>query len=118
MRILLVTSILAIAVIGCGGESGGTDDARADGIVGTWEVTEVITGTDIGNTGTTYTYSEDGTMQSASGTLSIDGTWEISGDTLKQVIGGVNLNVLHSIDGDEMVYEIMNGDQTFLLVRQ
>ena len=126
MKILIVTALMAIAVAGCGGgeESSGADDVQetaespAEGVVGTWEVAEVIEGTDIGNTGTFYTYSDDGTMQSGSGAMTIEGTWEISGDTLKQVIGGVNMNVLHSIDGDEMVYDIINGEQTFRLVRQ
>ena len=125
MRILLITTIIAAVIAGCGGsgeESGAdvqdTAEAPAEGIVGTWEVIEVVDGTDMGNIGTYYTYNEDGTMKSGSAAMSIDGTWEISGDTLKQEIGGVTLNVIHSLDGDELVYDIINGEQTFLLQRQ
>ncbi|MBD3276785.1 MAG: hypothetical protein GF388_00645 [Candidatus Aegiribacteria sp.] len=125
MRILLITTIVAAVIAGCGGngEEAGADvqdtpEASAEGIVGTWEVVEVVEGTDMGNIGTYYTYNEDGTMKSGSATMSIEGTWEISGDTLKQEIGGVTLDVIHSLNGNEMVYDIINGEQTFRLRRQ
>ena len=130
MRTLLLVMVLGLAVLGCGnGESAsqndeGADDSSAaevvddDGIVGTWKVIEVLSGDDISNTGVIYEFNNDGTMQSRSGAIKIDGTWSVAGDTLKQVIGGVDMDVLFSFDGDNLVYDIINGPQTFLLEKQ
>lgn len=53
-------------------------------------------------------------MQSVSGYISIDGTWSVVGDTLRQVPGGVDMNVLLSSDAKNMVFYTINGSQTFL----
>jgi len=127
MRTLLIVLVLGIAVMGCGGGDGAdinTDDGngeevtQADGIVGSWIVAEVIAGEDIMNTGTNYDFRVDGSMESSRGALVIEGTYTLVGDTLRQVIGGIDMDVLYSLDGDELVYDIINGDQTFLLKRQ
>ncbi len=124
MRTLLLVMVLGLSVLGCGnGESAGgsTDDssvAEENGIVGIWIVMEVIAGDDIMNTGTTYEFRADGSMQSRRGALEIDGTYTLVGDTLRQVIGGIDMDVLYSLDDDELIYDIINGAQTFLLERQ
>lgn len=126
MRTLLVVMVLGLAVLGCGNSDsagGSTDDSsvaevESDGIVGIWIVMEVIAGDDIMNTGTTYEFRADGSMQSRRGALEIDGTYTLVGDTLRQVIGGIDMDALYSVDGDELIYEIVNGPQTFLLERQ
>ena len=130
MRSLLLVMVLGLAVLGCGNGGGNdgadtnTDDGMGDdvagehGIVGIWIVMEVIAGEDIMNTGTTYEFRADGTMQSRRGALEIDGTYTLVGDTLRQVIGGIDMDALYSLDGDELTYEIVNGPQTFLLERQ
>ena len=63
-------------------------------------------------------FSPDGTMQAGSGSLSIEGTWSVAGDTLIEVLGGVEMKVLINIEGDSMIYDIIDGDQTFLLERR
>ena len=126
MRTLLVVMVLGLAVLGCGnGDSAGgsTDDSSVaevqnDGIVGSWIVAEVIAGEDIMNTGTNYEFRADGSMESSRGALVIEGTYTLVGDTLRQVIGGIDMDALYSLDGDELVYDIINGDQTFLMERQ
>ncbi len=128
MRVFLLIAMAGLLVFGCGGgenaDSAGNDDTAGDevaeenGIVGMWEVIDVISGEDISNTGVIYVFNEDGTMQSSSGALKIDGTWTVAGDTLKQIIGGVSMDALFSFDGDNLVYEIVNGTQIFLLERQ
>lgn len=130
MRTLLLVMVLSLAVLACGnGESDDGSDVNTDdemgeevveegGIVGTWEVVEVIAGEDIMNTGTVYEFRADGSMQSRRGALKIDGTYTLVGDTLRQVIGGIDMDVLYSLDGDDLVYDIINGTQTFLLERQ
>ena len=126
MRTLLVVMVLGLAVLGCGngGSAGGsTDDSSVaevqnDGIVGSWIVAEVIAGEDIMNTGTNYEFRADGSMESSRGALVIEGTYTLVGDTLRQVIGGIDMDALYSLDGDELVYDIINGDQTFLMERQ
>jgi hypothetical protein len=124
MRSLLLVMVLGIAVMGCGGPGSadgadnGEEVTEADGIVGSWVVAEVIAGEDIMNTGTNYEFRADGSMESSSGALSIEGTYTLVGDTLRQVIGGVEMDCLYSLDGDELIYDIINGEQTFLLRRQ
>ena len=127
MRTLLIVMVLGIGVMGCGGGDGAdinTDDGmgeevtQADGIVGSWIVAEVIAGEDIMNTGTNYEFRADGSMESSRGALVIEGTYTLVGDTLRQIIGGIDMDVLYSLDGDELVYDIINGEQTFLLKRQ
>ncbi len=126
MRTLLVVMVLGLAVLGCGngGSAGGsTDDSsgaevESNGIVGIWIVIEVIAGEDISNTGVIYEFWADGSMQSRSGALKIDGTYTLVGDTLRQVIGGIDMDALYSLDGDKLTYEIVNGTQIFLMERQ
>jgi len=129
MRTLLIVMVLGIAVMGCGGGSNdganiNTDDGngeevtQTDGIVGSWIVAEVIAGEDIMNTGTNYEFRADGSMESSRGALVIEGTYTLVDDTLRQVLGGIDMDVLYNLDGDELVYDIINGDQTFLLKRQ
>jgi len=126
MRTLLVVMVLGLAVLGCGnGDSAGgsTDDSsvaevESNGIVGIWEVTGVLSGEDISNTGTIYEFRADGSMQSRRGALQIDGTYTLVGDTLRQVIGGIDMDALFSLDGDKLTYDIVNGPQTFLMERQ
>ena len=129
MRTLLIVMVLGIAVMGCGGGSNdgtdiNTDDGMGDdvteqhAIVGIWEVTEVLRGEDISNTGVIYEFTANGEMHSSSGSLKIDGTYTIVGDTLRQVIGGIDMDALIDLDGDKLTYEIINGPQTFLLERQ
>jgi hypothetical protein len=126
MRTLLLVMVLGLAVLGCGnGESAGgsTDDSsvaevQSDGIVGVWEVTEVLRGEDISNTGVIYEFTANGEMHSSSGALKIDGTYTIVGDTLKLILGGIDMDVLIDLDGDKLTFEIVNGPQTFLLERQ
>ncbi|MCK5115534.1 MAG: hypothetical protein KAR44_02975 [Candidatus Aegiribacteria sp.] len=126
MRTLLLVIVLGLAVLGCGnGESAGgsTDDSsvaevQSDGIVGVWEVTEVLRGEDISNTGVIYEFNANGEMHSSSGALKIDGTYTIVGDTLKLILGGIDMDVLIDLDGDKLTFEIVNGPQTFLLERQ
>jgi len=126
MRVLLFIAMAGLLLHGCGGENADVSDtdsgngmgdeiAEENVIVGTWEVIDVISGEDISNTGVIYVFNEDGTMESSSGALKIEGTWSISGDTLKQVLGGIDMDVLFSFDGDDLVYDIINGEQTFLL---
>ena len=130
MRTLLIVMVLGIAVMGCGngGSNDGadinTDDGMGDnvaeenGIVGIWEVTEVLRGEDISNTGVIYEFAANGEMHSSSGALKIDGTYTIVGDTLKLILGGIDMDVLIDLDGDKLTFEIVNGPQTFLLERQ
>ena len=126
MRTLLLVMVLGLAVLGCGnGESAGgsTDDSsvaevQSDGIVGVWEVTEVLRGEDISNTGVIYEFTANGEMHSSSGAPKIDGTYTIVGDTLKLILGGIDMDVLIDLDGDKLTFEIVNGPQTFLLERQ
>jgi hypothetical protein len=109
MRTLLLVMVLGLAVMGCG---------NSDGIVGIWEVTEVLSGEDISNTGTIYEFTAAGEMHSSSGAYKIDGTYTIVGDTLKLVLGGIDMDVLFNLDGDKLTYDIVNGPQIFLLERQ
>lgn len=126
MRTLLLVMVLGLAVMGCGnGESAdGSSDGNSipevenDGIVGSWIVAEVIAGEDIMNTGTNYEFRADGSMESSRGALVIEGTYTLVGDTLRQVIGGIDMDVLYSLDGDKLVYDVINGEQTFLMERQ
>lgn len=125
MHTLLFIMVFSLAVLSCGnGESsdstddGAVADVEGDGIAGSWVVVEVLSGEDISNTGTMYVFNEDGTMESSSGLMKIEGTWSVAGDTLKQVLGGIDMDVLFSFDGDDLVYDIINGPQTFLLKRQ
>ena len=122
MRTLLLVMVLGLAVLGCGnGESADGSSAagaQSDGIVGIWEVTAVLSGEDISNTGVIYEFWADGSMQSRSGALKIDGTYTLVGDTLRQVIGGIDMDALYSLDGDKLTYEIVNGTQIFLMERQ
>jgi len=129
MRALLSVMVLGLAVLGCGsaenadGADAVTDDGMGDeisdgGILGLWEVIEVTSGTDFSNTGTTYLFRPDGTMQAGSGSLSMDGTWSVAGDTLIEVLGGVEMKVLISIDDNSMIFDIIGGEQTFLLERR
>lgn len=126
MRTLLLVMVLGLAVLGCGnGESAGgstddssVDEVQDDGIVGVWEVTEVLRGEDISNTGVIYEFTANGDMHSSSGALKIDGTYTIVGDTLKLILGGIDMDVLIDLDGDKLTFEIVNGPQTFLLERQ
>ena len=130
MRVFLLITMAGLLLSGCGGGDNGdgadvnNDDSMGDEvvegneIVGMWEVIDVISGEDISNTGVTYVFNEDGTMESSSGALKIEGTWSVAGDTLKQIIGGIEMDVLFSFDGDNLVYEIVNGTQIFLLERR
>ena len=129
MRTLLIVMVLGIAVMGCGGGSNdgadiNTDDGMGDdvaeehAIVGIWEVTGVLSGEDIGNTGTIYEFRADGSMQSRRGALQIDGTYTIVNDTLRQVIGGIDMDALYTLDGNELTYNVVNGPQTFIMERQ
>ena len=96
----------------------GDDVAEEHAIVGIWEVTEVLSGEDISNTGTIYEFRADGSMQSRRGALKIDGTYIIVSDTLRQVVGGIDMDALYTLDGNELTYNIVNGPQTFLMERQ
>ena len=126
MRAFLLVMVLGLAVMGCGngGSADGSSDGNSipegesDGIVGSWIVAEVIAGEDIMNTGTKYEFRADGSMESSRGALVIEGTYTLVGDTLRQVIGGIDMDCLYNLDGDELVYDIINGEQTFLLERQ
>ena len=86
--------------------------------MGTWEVVDVIAGPDYGNTGTVYVFNGDGTMSSGSGSLAVEGTYEVTGDTLRVVLGGVSLDVLHSFRDGDLVYDLADGEQTFLMERR
>ena len=130
MRTLLFVMVLGLVVLGCGnggsndGADVNTDDGMGDdvaqehAIVGIWEVTEVLSGEDISNTGTIYEFTANGEMHSSSGAFKIDGTYTIVGDTLKLVLGGIDMDVLIDLDGDKLTYDIVNGPQIFLLERQ
>jgi hypothetical protein len=127
---------VALVLSGCGGEEAerpesGSEQATTDEVqeaeevepvgntvVGTWEVVEVIRGEDWSNTGTVYVFGSDGSMSSSSGALTIEGTYTIVGDTLKIVLGGIDMDILFSFDEGRLVYEIINGEQTFLMERQ
>ena len=136
MKKLLVMVSLLLLVLGCGGgeqeepaadgtpsSSGSAADAAAGepepetagGIVGAWEVVEVLEGEDLMNTGTVYTFGADGGMSSASGSFTIEGTYEVHGDTLAMVLGGVDMQAVFTLEGGKLVYEIVNGEQVFLM---
>jgi len=123
----MATLLLAL---GCGGsgEEGTPSDADReedvsaaasdDPLVGEWEVVEVIEGPDYSNIGTFYIFNEDGTMSSGQGSMSIEGTYTVAGDTLRILLGGVEMDILHSFRDGNLVYDIVNGDQTFLMERR
>jgi hypothetical protein len=126
MRYILSGLILAL-MAGCGGSGNaepaasgdadhGTEAAVSDNpLVGTWEVVEVIEGPDYSNTGTFYEFKEDGSMSAGLGAMSIEGTYTVIGDTLRIVLGGVSMDILHSFRDGNLIYDIVNGDQTFLM---
>ena len=129
MRITLLLATLLLA-LGCGGsgEEGTSSDSDReedtsvavsdDPLVGEWEVVEVIEGPDYSNTGTFYVFNEDGTMSSGQGSMSIEGTYTVVGDTLRILLGGVEMDILHSFRDGNLIYDIVNGDQTFLMERR
>lgn len=126
MRYILAGLVLVL-MAGCGGSGGsepaaggdadsGGDVAVSDNpLVGTWEVVEVIAGPDYSNTGTFYEFNDDGTMSSGSGSLTIDGTYEVIGDTLRIVLGGVSMDILIDFQDGNLIYDLADGDQTFLM---
>ncbi|OPL17685.1 MAG: hypothetical protein AVO35_08430 [Candidatus Aegiribacteria sp. MLS_C] len=126
----IAAMIAVVMVTGCGGsgESGTAEGGSAGGgsetapegdpLVGTWEVVEVIAGPDYGNTGTVYVFNGDGTMSSGIGHLAVEGTYVVIGDTLRVVLGGVSLDVLHSFQDGDLVYDLADGEQTFLMERR
>ena len=129
MRFLISMAALML-VLGCGGsgEEGTSSDTGREGeasvavsddpLIGEWEVVEVIEGPDYSNTGTFYVFNEDGTMSSGQGSMSIEGTYMVVGDTLRITLGGVEMDILHSFRDGNLVYDIVNGDQTFLMERR
>ncbi|MBD3277234.1 MAG: hypothetical protein GF388_02955 [Candidatus Aegiribacteria sp.] len=129
MRFIIVGLVVAL-LAGCGDSSNegdtsnggdpdtGTDVAASDDpLVGTWEVVEVIEGPDYSNTGTFYTFNNDGTMSSGSGSMTIDGTYTVIDDTLRIILGGVEMDILHSFRDGNLIYDLVDGDQTFLMER-
>ncbi|MBN2608607.1 MAG: hypothetical protein JXA64_05790 [Candidatus Fermentibacteraceae bacterium] len=126
MRLILAGLVLVL-MAGCGGSgesepaTGGDTDSGGDAavsdnpLVGRWEVVEVIEGPDYSNTGTFYEFKEDGSMSAGQGVMSIEGTYIVIGDTLRIVLGGVSMDILHSFDDGNLIYDIVNGDQTFLM---
>jgi hypothetical protein len=131
MRTLLVVLALCMMLFGCGGEEADTggngDTAGGDEVVepdvpevpdepfvGTWEVVEVR-GEDIGNTGNIYTFEADGNMSIGSGSFVNEGTWSMAGDTVVAMFGSVEMPALVSFEGDNLVYEIVNGTQIFVM---
>ena len=133
MRALLGILLVSVALAGCGagdgaevaeapesesGESVEVVEDDAPIVTGTWEVIEVTRGEDISNTGTVYEFGSDGSMTTSSGMMSIEGTYIVVGDTLAMNLGGIEMNALFSFDGNMLVYEILNGDQIFLMERR
>ena len=133
MRTLLTILLVSVALTGCGADDGAEvaeapaadsgesvevieDDAPV--VAGKWEVIEVTRGQDIANTGTVYEFGSDGSMTTSSGMMSIEGSYSVVGDTLVMNLGGIEMNALFSFDGDMLVYEILNGDQIFLMERR
>ncbi len=126
MRYFLAGLVLVL-MAGCGGSENAEPAANGDTdhgaevavsdnpLVGTWEVVAVIEGPDFSNTGTFYEFKDDGTMNAGQGALSIEGTYTVIGDTLRIVLGGVSMDILHSFDDGNLIYDIVNGDQTFLM---
>jgi hypothetical protein len=127
---LIAAGLVLVLIAGCGGSGGndsaegadtggGTDVAQSDNpLVGTWEVIDVIEGPDYSNTGTFYVFNDDGTMSSGSGSMTIDGTYTVIGDTLRIVLGGVEMDILHSFQDGNLIYDLADGDQTFLMERR
>lgn len=133
MRALLAMLLVSVALTGCGAgdeaevtetpdaESGERVEVVEDDapiVAGTWEVIEVTRGEDISNTGTVYSFGRDGSMTTSSGMMSIEGTYTVLGDTLAMNLGGIEMNSLISFEGDLLVFEILNGDQIFLMERR
>jgi hypothetical protein len=126
----MLAGLVLVLMAGCGGsgESEPATDGDADAggdaavsdnpLVGSWEVVEVVAGPDYSNTGTFYEFNDDGTMKSGSGSLSIDGTYEVIGDTLRIVLGGVSMDILISFEDGNLIYDLADGDQTFLMERR
>ena len=128
MRTLLIVLGLSMMLFGCGGESAetaGNGDANGgeevsepdvpdEPFVGTWEVVEVR-GEDIGNTGNIYTIEADGNMSIGSGSFVNEGSWSMAGDTVVALFGSVEMPALVSFEDDNLVYEIVNGTQIFVM---
>jgi len=120
MRKLCLTAAAALLLLGCGGgngedsaQTGAAPESGEPTVVGTWEVVEVVSGEDLGNTGTVYEFNDDGTMCSRMGAMEVEGNYTVAGDTLKISQGTANYAACYRFDGESMIYDIQDGDQTF-----
>jgi len=125
MRKLCLTAAAALLLLGCGGgngedsaQTGAAPESDEPTVVGTWEVVEVVSGEDMGNTGTVYEFNDDGTMCSRMGAMEVEGTYAVVGDTLKISQGTANYAACYRFDGESMIYDIQDGDQTFRMEQQ
>ena len=120
MRKLCLMTAAALLLLGCGGgngedsaQTGAEPESGEPTVVGTWEVVEVVSGEDMGNTGTVYEFNDDGTMCSRMGAMEVEGTYTVVGDTLKISQGTANYSACYRFDGESMIYDIQDGAQTF-----
>ncbi|MFO7949817.1 MAG: DUF5640 domain-containing protein [Candidatus Fermentibacteraceae bacterium] len=125
MRTLFLTAAAGLLLLGCGGgngeESAQTGAAPESGeptVVGTWEVVEVVSGTDMGNTGVVYEFNEDGTMCSRMAGTAVEGTYTVVEDTLRITQGSASYDACYVLDGESMNFDILNGPQTFRMELQ
>ncbi len=111
-------SIITVGLLFISAFYGCSSNKSGNPLAGKWEIVNA-TGTlaDM-NIGTIYRFGDHAEFSTEKGGYKIEGTYSVSGDTIRSVFGSILITALYKIEGDKMQYQILNSDQKFQLSKK
>lgn len=114
VTILLSGLFVAMALfVNCGGEK------KSDNpLIGKWKVTEAEGPMSDLSIGTIYNFIDDTNLSLERESFKNQAKYKVSGDTISYSVGKITVDANFKIEGNKLTYKIINGSQTFIMVKE